>query len=332
MNRGKVRQPGAVVQRYLDVELIRRRKARVAPAVAVGRCRCRPRVAARHRFGPARRAPRPRRRPAPHDRHRRRIDALRVRGDPLPPAEVVIDAVLGAADGLDLVGLYAAGPMYRGFANSFGQRNWHETTTFNLQWSLYHRADKAVKSALSGFAWDERAFVAKMAEARRQLAHVADPGEDAGARQVPRLPDARRDGGDRGDALLGRVLGARARTRQSSSEPHAGRRRVAPRSARHDRRGDRRRRCAGVPGRGIRAAEAGAADRRRPSRRVAGVAADRARILPGRERRQRLRGARSAGDGGRHARRRRRARRRSAPASTSAISTISTTPIAPRAG
>ena len=67
--------------------------------------------------------------------------------------------------------------MYRGFANSFGQRNWHEATTFNLQWSLYHRADKAVKSALSGFSWDPRTLVARMNEAREQLAHVAMPAK-----------------------------------------------------------------------------------------------------------------------------------------------------------
>jgi predicted Zn-dependent protease len=84
---------------------------------------------------------------------------------------------LGAGAGLDLVGLYAGGPMYRGFANSFGQRNWHEATTFNLQWSLYHRADKAVKSALSGFSWDSGTLVARMNEAREQLAHVAMPAK-----------------------------------------------------------------------------------------------------------------------------------------------------------
>src|SRR4030095_2328798 len=60
----------------------------------------------------------------------------------LPPSETIIDQVLDAARGLDLVGLLAAGPVCRGFANSDGQRNWHAATTFNLQWSLYHRADQ----------------------------------------------------------------------------------------------------------------------------------------------------------------------------------------------
>jgi predicted Zn-dependent protease len=99
------------------------------------------------------------------------------RSAPLPPAEAVVDAVLDAAQGLDLVGLYAGGPVYRGFANSLGQRNWHEVTSFGLQWSLYHRADKAVKSTYGGFAWDPQAFAAKMAGARERLALLARPSK-----------------------------------------------------------------------------------------------------------------------------------------------------------
>ncbi len=76
--------------------------------------------------------------------------------------------------------MYASGPVCAGFANSLGQRNWHEVTSFNLQWSLYHRADKAVKSALSGFAWDAAAFASKMTEARTQLELVARPAKALG--------------------------------------------------------------------------------------------------------------------------------------------------------
>jgi len=114
--------------------------------------------------------------PDPHLMFATDVEPTRaMRGGPLPPSEAIIDAVLGAASGLDLVGLYAGGPIYRGFANSFGQRNWHEATTFNLQWSVYHCEDKAVKSELSGFSWDGRALAAKMDQARALLAHVAMP-------------------------------------------------------------------------------------------------------------------------------------------------------------
>ncbi len=68
----------------------------------------------------------------------------------LPSAQEATGHVIAAAAGRDLVGIYAAGTLYRGFANSLGQRNWHEVDSFNFDWSLYLEADKAVKSALRG--------------------------------------------------------------------------------------------------------------------------------------------------------------------------------------
>ena len=176
MNRGKVRQPGAVDQRYLTIELIRGKRhashqLSLSGEPAADRESLRAIVSGLRAIVPDLDED-------PHLMIATDVESTRsARGGPLPPAEAVIDAVLGAGADLDLVGLYAGGPMYRGFANSFGQRNWHEATTFNLQWSLYHRADKAVKSALSGFSWDPRALVAKMDGAREQLAYVAMPAK-----------------------------------------------------------------------------------------------------------------------------------------------------------
>ena len=175
-NHGKVRQPGAVVQRYLSVDLVsgtRHASHMLSLSGDIGADRERLRAA----IGSLR-AALPDLDPDPHLLYSHDVASTRsVRGAPLPSTETVIDAVLGAADGEDLVGLYAGGPIYRGFANSFGQRNWHEATSWNLQWSLYHRADKAVKSALSGFAWDRAALAAKMVEARELLTHVARPAK-----------------------------------------------------------------------------------------------------------------------------------------------------------
>jgi predicted Zn-dependent protease len=176
MNGGKVRQPGSVTQRYLSVRLIAGARhaehtlsltgdvvedARsVTNALASLRAALPELADDPHLLLPAEVV-------SSRDEH----------GGGLPPSEHVIDGVLDAAEGLDLVGLYAAGPVYRGFANSLGQRNWHVATTFNLQWSLYHRADKAVKSAYAGFTWDDAAFGAKMAQAREQLAMLARPAK-----------------------------------------------------------------------------------------------------------------------------------------------------------
>jgi predicted Zn-dependent protease len=88
----------------------------------------------------------------------------------LPPTSAMVDEVLVAARGYDLVGILAAGPVYRGFANSFGQRNWHETASFNLDWSLYLARDKAVKTSYAGFEWSSAEFRAKFDNAAAQLA------------------------------------------------------------------------------------------------------------------------------------------------------------------
>jgi predicted Zn-dependent protease len=88
----------------------------------------------------------------------------------LPATDIIVDEVLRAAEGYDFVGILAAGPIYRGFANSCGQRNWHETASFNLDWSLYQSRDKAVKTTYAGFDWDSAAFRAKFRNAVEQLA------------------------------------------------------------------------------------------------------------------------------------------------------------------
>lgn len=174
MNRGRVRQPGTVAQRYLDVRLIRGAKhashrLSLAGDPAADRERLRAALAGL-------RAALPDLDDDPHLLIADDAPSTRtLRGAALPPAEAVVDAVLGAARGEDLVGLYAGGPVYRGFASSHGQRSWHEVALFSLQWSLHHRADKAVKAALSGFAWDEGALAARMERARTDLAQVAKP-------------------------------------------------------------------------------------------------------------------------------------------------------------
>ncbi|MDY7544735.1 metallopeptidase TldD-related protein [Glaciimonas sp. Gout2] len=93
----------------------------------------------------------------------------------LPSSAAIVDQVLNAAVGTDLVGILAAGPVYRGFANSFGQRNWHQTATFNLDWSLYQNRDKAVKTSYAGLQWDAQTFQAKLASAKAQLALLQRP-------------------------------------------------------------------------------------------------------------------------------------------------------------
>ena len=174
LNRGQVRQPGTVTQCYLRLRLIDGRRhaeqcltvsgelSEDRAAIAAALERLRRTVAA-----------------IPEDPHLNFATEARssrvVSGSALPAAEQIVDTVLAAGDGLDLVGIYAGGPVYRGFANSLGQRNWHEVGSFNLQWSLYHRADKAVKTVYGGFTWAAEVLRAKMTEARERLALLARP-------------------------------------------------------------------------------------------------------------------------------------------------------------
>ena len=176
MNQGKVRQPGTVAQRYIAVRLIRGQRHAKHVLSLTGDFK------------------------DDGDAIRSLIAGLRaalpeladdpllllpsdvksshaIRGQPLPPSEQVIGEVLESARGTDLVGIYAAGPVWRGFANSEGQRNWHASTTFNLQWSLYFRTDKAVKSGYAGFDWNGAALGAKMDDARTRLALISRPAK-----------------------------------------------------------------------------------------------------------------------------------------------------------
>ncbi|MGB0721594.1 MAG: metallopeptidase TldD-related protein [Gammaproteobacteria bacterium] len=68
-------------------------------------------------------------------------------------SEQAVRDVLAACDGKDLVGVFAGGDMYRGFANSLGQRNWFRNRTFNFDWSVYLHGDKAVKADYAGMRW-----------------------------------------------------------------------------------------------------------------------------------------------------------------------------------
>jgi predicted Zn-dependent protease len=87
----------------------------------------------------------------------------------LPEPEAAVADIRAAGTGRDLVGVYASGVSYAGFASSLGQRNWYETATFNLDWSFYLRADKAAKNLYAGLRWDDEAFARKVDWSARQL-------------------------------------------------------------------------------------------------------------------------------------------------------------------
>jgi predicted Zn-dependent protease len=107
----------------------------------------------------------------------------RVAAGDIPDPDDAVDRIRGAANGSDLVGIYAAGTTYTGFANSLGQRNWHQSETFNFDWSFYlddqaGAKDKAVKNLYAGSNWDDAAFGSKVDWSKTQLDALARPSVD----------------------------------------------------------------------------------------------------------------------------------------------------------
>ena len=174
LNHNKVRQAGNVTQRYLHLDLIRGQRHATCTSVLAGHLD--------HDLPPLR---------ALLDTLRAQITLLaddpylmyatQINNTSHGAASATIDCgaaiddIITAAHGLDLVGLWASGAIYSGFANSLGQRNWHQSTTFNFDWSCYHQTDKAVKNNYAGFAWDASILKHKMHEARTQLDVIARP-------------------------------------------------------------------------------------------------------------------------------------------------------------
>ena len=94
---------------------------------------------------------------------------------PLPELSDVLALLDREAGDLDLVGIYAAGPICRGFASSFGAFGWHQANSFNVDWSLFHENGQAVKANYAGQEWNSDNFTARLRQAREQLGFLGLP-------------------------------------------------------------------------------------------------------------------------------------------------------------
>lgn len=86
-----------------------------------------------------------------------------------PDARTLMQEVISESEGLDLVGILASGRLYRGFANSFGQCNWHESSAFHLDWSCHLNADEASKADYAGNQWSGTEFRRRIQRQRVEL-------------------------------------------------------------------------------------------------------------------------------------------------------------------
>jgi len=89
-------------------------------------------------------------------------DLTEKREGTLPQIKQFIPELCQTFKDVDAVGIFTSGHIYRGFGNSTGQRNWFSSTSFNLDWSVYHDADKAVKNNYAGCSWSDREFQNKV--------------------------------------------------------------------------------------------------------------------------------------------------------------------------
>jgi predicted Zn-dependent protease len=109
-------------------------------------------------------------------------ESREIRAGVPPHAEEAVTTLIDAADGLDLVGIWASGMIAEGLSSSIGHRHWHESASFNLDWSAYLQTDKAVKASYSGFDWDPAVLEVKLEAMREGLrtmsrpARTLDPG------------------------------------------------------------------------------------------------------------------------------------------------------------
>ncbi len=94
---------------------------------------------------------------------------------PLPDLALVLEDISQATDGVDLVGIYAAGPISRGFASSDGAFGWHQANSFNFDFSLFHANGEAVKANYTGHTWDSAEFARRLQQARNQLEFLGRP-------------------------------------------------------------------------------------------------------------------------------------------------------------
>lgn len=83
--------------------------------------------------------------------------------------EQMVNSILKETSGLDLVGYYLSGPIFKGFASSFGQVNWFEKSSFLVDTSIYHSGDKAIKQSYSDTSFNQEVFGRKIADAKANL-------------------------------------------------------------------------------------------------------------------------------------------------------------------
>ncbi len=89
-------------------------------------------------------------------------------------AQEMSTRILDLSSHHDMVGILSSGKIVKGFANSLGQFNWHESDSFNFDWSLYDDNGKAVKQNYADRKWNQDTFRRLYAESAEQLSVISN--------------------------------------------------------------------------------------------------------------------------------------------------------------
>ncbi len=92
-------------------------------------------------------------------------------------ADAIATTLLSPVQTLDFTGIYASGLVFRGYADSAGQRHWFESTSYSLDFSLFDAQNRAVKGSFAGNQWQQENFLEKINQAKHQLAMMARPAK-----------------------------------------------------------------------------------------------------------------------------------------------------------
>ena len=83
--------------------------------------------------------------------------------------ESAADALTPSMQGVDLAGIFASGKIYKGNANSLGQKHWFSTETFSLDYSLITDDEKMVKATFAGSEWNQSDYESFMGKSIKKL-------------------------------------------------------------------------------------------------------------------------------------------------------------------
>ncbi|HEY8280588.1 MAG TPA: metallopeptidase TldD-related protein [Bdellovibrionota bacterium] len=92
-------------------------------------------------------------------------------------AEAAAEAVVRTAEGSDLAGLYASGPVIAANRNSKNQSHWFATESFFLDYSLYN-GPKAAKGVYAGARWNPGDWKANLERTKQQLQLLGKPAQN----------------------------------------------------------------------------------------------------------------------------------------------------------